>query len=182
MTEINLLPWREKLREQEKKWFAAVLLTGIVAAAVLVFFINYYTGHLVDNQMIRNQMLQKQITELDKQIIEIRDLKERRAALISRMLIIRNLQATRVLMVHLFDELIKIIPSGIYVTKLERKDDIITIWGFAESNTNVSILMNNIEHDVWIQNPALTEIKRADEKKQAANNEFSLSFILKPKY
>ncbi|MGL6030116.1 MAG: PilN domain-containing protein [Legionella sp.] len=182
MTEINLLPWREKLREQEKKWFTALLLTGIVAAAVLVFFINYYAGHLVDNQMIRNQMLQKQITELDKQIIEIRDLKERRAALISRMLIIRNLQATRVLMVHLFDELIKIIPSGIYVTKLERKDDIITIWGFAESNTNVSILMNNIEHDVWIQNPALTEIKRADEKKQAANNEFSLSFILKPKY
>ena len=182
MTEINLLPWREKLREQEKKWFTALLLTVIVAAAVLVFFINYYAGHLVDNQMIRNQMLQKQITELDKQIIEIRDLKERRAALISRMLIIRNLQATRVLMVHLFDELIKIIPSGIYVTKLERKDDIITIWGFAESNTNVSILMNNIEHDVWIQNPALTEIKRADEKKQAANNEFSLSFILKPKY
>lgn len=182
MTEINLLPWREKQREQEKKWFTAVLSTGVVAAAVLVFFINYYAGYLVDNQTIRNQMLQKQITELDKQIVEIRNLKESRAALISRMLIIRNLQATRVLMVHLFDELIKIIPSGIYVTKLERKDDIITIWGFAESNTNVSILMNNIEHDVWIKNPALTEIKRADEKKHAANNEFSLSFILKPKY
>lgn len=182
MTEINLLPWREKRREQEKKWFTAVLLTSVVGAAVIVFLINYYAGYLVDNQTTRNQMLQKQITILDKQILEIRQLKELKAALISRMSVIRNLQATRVLIVHLFDEIIKIIPSGIYITKLERKDNLITLWGFAESNTNVSILMNNIDHDFWIQNPALTEIKRADEKKQAANNEFTLSFILKPKH
>ncbi|KGP64164.1 pilus assembly protein PilN [Legionella norrlandica] len=182
MTEINLLPWREQKREQEKKLFTTLLLIGIAASAAIVFLINSYASHLISNQTERNQSLQKEITSLDEQIKEIRALKQIREGLVSRMSIVRNLQSTRTLMVHLFDELIKITPPGIYITKLQREHDVVTLWGYSESNTSISILMRNIEANVWIQNPVLTEIKTNVEKKQPPNNEFKLSFVLKPKY
>lgn len=182
MTEINLLPWREYRREQEKKLFTTMSLIGIIFAAVVVFLINYYAVHLKNNQTIRNQMIQTEIKRLDEQIKEIKALKQIRESLISRMSIVQNLQSTRTLMVHLFDELIKVMPPGLYVTKLERQNDIVSVWGYAESNTNISLLMRSIENNAWIQTPVLTEIKKMDEKKQAANNEFKLSFVLKPKY
>lgn len=182
MTEINLLPWREQQREQDKKMFTTMLLAGVAAAVCIVFLINFYAQHLVENQTNRNKILQKEIVSLDAQIKEIKALKLIREGLVSRMSIVQNLQSTRTLMVHLFDELIKIAPPGIYITKMERKNDQVTLWGYTESNTNISILMLNIENNVWIQMPVLTEIKKMDEKKQPANNEFKLSFILKPKY
>ena len=181
MAEINLLPWREKQREKEKKFFTSMVLVGVVAAAAIVFLINSYAIYLVDNQTARNQILQKEINSLNEQIKEIKALKQVRESLISRMSIIQNLQSTRTLMVHLFDELIKVIPSGVHVYKLERKSDQVTLWGYSESNTNISILMTNIEKSPWLQTPVLTEIKKRDDSTQAANNDFSLSFILKPK-
>lgn len=182
MTEINLLPWRERKREQEKKMFTTMLLTGVTIAAVIVFLINSYASHLVSNQTARNQTLEKEITSLNDQIKEIKALKQIREGLISRMSIVQNLQSTRTLMVHLFDELIKVMPPGIYVTKLERQNDIVSVWGYTESNTNISFLMRSIESNAWIQTPVLTEIKKMNDHKQPANNEFKLSFVLKPKY
>lgn len=182
MTQINLLPWREYKREQEKKMFLLMLSGGVAIAILIVFLINAYADSLVSYQTERNQMLQKEITILDHQIEEIKTLKKIRQSLVSRMSIIQNLQSTRTMMVHLFDELIKVVPSGVYVTKLERQQDTVTLTGYSESNTNVSLLMRSIESNDWIQNPVLTEIQKMEDKKQAADNQFKLSFILKPKY
>jgi len=182
MTEINLLPWRERKREQEKKMFTTMVAVASMVAVFIVFLINYYANNLVSAQTQRNQLLQTEINHLDNEIKEIRALKQTREALISRMTIVQNLQSTRTLMVHLFDELIKVMPSGVYVTKLERKSDVVSLWGYSESNTNISNLMRNIEANGWIQNPILTEIKKNEGKKQPADNEFMLSFVLKPKY
>lgn len=181
MTNINLLPWREKKREQEKKTFTTVLLSSVVISALIVFLVNYYADSLVSNQLGRNKILENEITVLDDQIKEIKSLKTVRAGLISRMAIVQNLQSTRTLMVHLFDELITVIPSGIFLTKVERKNDVVTLWGYAESNTNVSDLMENIEKSDYMQNPVLIEIKNMEDKKQSADNQFNLSFVLKPK-
>ena len=182
MTEINLLPWRERKREQNKKMFTTMLLISVIFAAAMVFLINYYASHLVNNQRERNDILQKEIHALDDEIKEIKTLKKIREGLISRMSIVQNLQSTRTLMVHLFDELIKVMPSGVYVTKMERKSDLVSLWGYSESNANVSILMRSIENNNWIQSPTLTEIKKMEDKKQPADSEFILSFILKPQY
>jgi len=180
-TRINLLPWREFKRERDKKKFFIMFILSCLSAVLLVFIMYYYVACIVENQVKRNQLLQNEIQRLDEQIKEIGVLKKIRNALISRMSIIQSLQSTRTLMVHLFDELIKIMPSGVYATKLERQNNVVTLYGYSESNTNISFLMRNIEHNNWIQSPQLTEIKKMDEKKQAANNEFKLSFVLKPK-
>lgn len=181
MTQINLFPWREYKRQQDKKQFLIMLGCTITVAVFTVLCINYYANSLVEYQTTRNNLLKKEIARLDSQIVEIKSLKQIRSELVSRMSIVQHLQGTRTLMVHLFDELIKIMPSGVYATKLERQNNIISLWGYTESNSSISMLMRNIENNAWIQNPSLTEIKNVAEKKQAANNEFMLSFILKPK-
>lgn len=181
MTEINLLPWRETKREHEKKQFTTMLLGALILAAGVVLLVNYYATSLVDGQTRRNQRLQDEITAFDKQIEEIKKLKEIREALVSRMTIVQNLQSTRTLTVHLFDELIKVVPDGVYLTQVQRIGDNITVLGYSESNSNVSIMMRNIEKNPWIRNPILTEIKKSETvKTSSVNNEFKLSFILKP--
>lgn len=181
MTNINLLPWREKKREQEKKQFAVYLFIGLAIAVLIVFAIDYYAQSLVAEQTARNERLKSEIALLEKQIKEISDLKKVRQALIARMMIVRNLQSTRTLTVRLFDEVIKIMPDGVYLNHLDRVGNKVTILGYAESNTNISLLMRNIEGNAWIQNPELTEIKKTTEQKTVDSNEFKLSFILKPK-
>lgn len=185
MTQINLLPWRELKREQEKKLFTTMLLVCIMAAAFIVFLINSYASGLVSNQVTRNQMLQKEINTMDVQIKEIKNLQKAREMIISRMSVVQHLQSTRTLMVHLFDELINVTPSGIYLTRVEGKNDIITVSGYAESNTFVSMLMRNIENNDWLHNPLLSEIKKEEnekKKQQSAENEFKLTFVLAPQF
>ena len=179
MAEINLLPWRELKREHKKKEFNLFLVIGMITAVLMVFLINFYANHLVEHQSLRNQLLENEIKRLEKKIKEIDGIKQLRQALIARMTIIQNLQATRALSPRLFDELIKIIPNGVYLTKFERKGDTITMLGYAESNSNISELMRNIERNQWIQNPDLTEIKKIKEAESQVNNEFKLSFILR---
>ncbi len=181
MTEINLLPWREQKREREKKQFITYLVVGLVSAIIIVFLINYYSTWLVDMQTKRNQRLKDEITQLETQIKEISEIKTLRQALIARMVIVQNLQATRTLTVRLLDELIRIIPDGVYLYEIDRVGDKVTLLGYAESNTNISQLMRSIQNSVWTQDPELTEIKKATEAKQPDKNEFKLSFILKSK-
>ena len=181
MTDINLLPWREKRREQEKKHFMFYLIGGVFFAIVIVFFINYYATSLVDAQTKRNQQLKQEITQFDIQIKDISHLKQLRQELIARMAIVKNLLATRTLTVRLFDEIINIMPDGIYLNHVDRVGDKITLIGYAESNASISQLMRNIERSNWIQDPELSEIKKIIEAKKIDQNEFNLSFILKPK-
>ena len=183
MTEINLLPWREARREQEKKNFTTMILASLVIAVCVVFLLNQYASSLVGEQTRRNEKLQGEINRLDAQIVEIKKLKLIRKGLISRMRIVHSLLTTRILTVHLFDELIKVLPDGVYLTEVKRVENRIIVQGYSESNTNVSILMRNIQHNPWIQNPVLTDIKKAGDGAKAVSNhnEFNLSFVLKPK-
>lgn len=177
MTQINLLPWREQKREHEKKLFIAALSASGVLAVLVVFLLYYYATSLIANQEKRNALLSSEIVKFDRQIKEIKELKLVRASLISRMMIVQSLQSTRALTVHLFDELIKVMPQGVHVTKVERNGNIITVFGLADSHTLISDLMRNIESDEWISNPSLTVIK-SGQKEQANENEFKLNFIL----
>lgn len=181
MANINLLPWREQKREQEKKLFNSTILLGVLIAAAIVIIANYSVTTMVNHQISLNDRLNQEIRILDGEIEEIKKLKLVRAALISRMKVVQSLQSTRALTVHLFDELIKVMPQGIYVTKLERKEDLVTVWGYSESNTDISNLMRNIERNAWIQQPSLTEIKKSEAGAEKQDSEFRLSFILKPK-
>lgn len=158
MTQINLLPWREERRVRLKNEFITTVFLVAALAAVLVFFAYYSVGAQIAEQQARNQYIQKEVALLDKDIKEINQLKKRRKELIARMQVIQNLQGNRPVVVHLFDELVRLLPEGVHLKKLTRKGRSFSLEGVADSNNRVSNLMRNFDKSLWFVAPNLKKI------------------------
>ncbi len=169
MSKINLLPWREERRAARKKQFLSALgLTAILALGT-VGLVHMYFNKLIENQNNRNAFLEKEISALDKKIAEIKELEKEKSKLIARMRAIETLQTSRPLVVHLFDELVKALPEGIYLNEIEQKEDELTIKGAAQSNALVSNFMRNLEASEWLTGATLEVIETKDKDKERFN-------------
>lgn len=159
MARINLLPWREQLREERKQRFLVTLAAVLVAASGLVFLGDRYLNASIEGQVARNDFIRKEIAILDTRIKEIRELKARRQQLLERMKIIQDLQGNRQIMARVFDQLARTLPDGVYFTSLKMTGKNIAIEGAAESNNRVSTLMRNLDASEWLTGPNLTAVK-----------------------
>jgi type IV pilus assembly protein PilN len=159
MSQINLLPWREQRRKEQQKEFGVIAGLCAAVAVVAVFFAHVYVNGLIEHQEARNSYLQNEIRILDRQIAEIRDLEATRQALIDRMNVIQELQASRPVVVRLFDEMVTTLPDGTYLTLIEQRDANLTIRGRAESNARISAMMRNLEDSPWFGEPTLNVIE-----------------------
>ncbi|MCF5241584.1 PilN domain-containing protein [Pseudomonas syringae] len=159
MARINLLPWREELREARKKRFLTALVCVLVVSVGILFMIDRYVSSAIEHQMARNAFLQTQIAQLDIRIKEISDLKARRKQLLERMKIIQDLQGNRPVTGRVFDQLARTLPDGVYFSQVKMTSKLIAISGAAESNNRVSDLMRNLEASDWLEAPSLTEVK-----------------------
>ena len=162
MTKINLLPWREELRKKKQKDFinagVLVALIGILS----VVLAHSYIEQLKIYQNQRNQLLQNEITLLDKKIVEIKDIEAKKKQLQTKIKLIEQLQESRHEAVHLLDEISKIMPEGVFLTKLTQSGHELTFEGKSESNAQISALMRAIEASLWLQKPTLLVIKLPD--------------------
>ena len=113
----------------------------------------------IAHQQDRNKVLQDEIALLDKQIEEINGLDAQKRRLLARMEIIERLQRSRPEIVHVFDEIVRILPEGVYLTYLKQSGEKFEFRGVAQSSTRVSTLMRNIESSPWLTRPELVEIK-----------------------
>ena len=172
MAHINLLPWRDELRAQQTKDFSTSAVISVVFASAVFFLIYTQINGNINNQVRRNSMLKSEISKLDTELAEIRDLEETKGKLLARMDIIQSLQQKRPQVVHIFDEIVRTVPDGITLLTMEQKNDDITIKGLAESNGRVSAYMRNIENSAWMSSPRLQYIET--KKKSFRNAEFEL--------
>lgn len=177
MIRINLLPHREEKRKARRLQF--FVLTGLVAvlAGLIVFLVYSIIGGYITTQDERNDFLKKEIAVLDKQLEEIKRLKEQTAALLSRKQIIESLQSDRAEAVHLLNELVKQTPEGVYLKSMKQEGRRITLSGYTQSNARVSTLMRNLEASPWLERPVLVEIKAVTLDKRRAS-EFSMTVTL----
>ena len=162
MARINLLPWREQVREECRRKFLVYLAASSVASVLVMCLVHWIFSNKISTQKTVNKMLTNQIIVLDVKIEEIKKLKKKRAQLLSRMELIQELQANRPLTVHLFDEIVTVLPDGVNLNSFERKEKMLTVGGQAESNTRVSTLMRRIDASQWMTSPLLTEIKTSN--------------------
>ena len=172
MPRINLLPWREQQRRERKLAFFVALGVAAGAAAVVAFAAYLLLGSMIDAQDRRNDRLRAEIKVLDKQIEEINDLDAQKQRFIARMQIIEKLQRSRPEVVHLFDELVKEMPDGTYLTSIKESGNKIKLEGVAQSSTRVSTLMRNIAASQWLRNPELEVVESS--KENAGGSRFVL--------
>jgi type IV pilus assembly protein PilN len=163
MTSLNLLPWREQQRQERNR----KLLTGCVAAwlvtAGLVFLASQYVDGQIDHQRARNQFMQAEIAQLNRVIREIEDLKQRKQDLLARMEVIQQLQANRAQIVHVFDDLVHKLPSGVYLESVSKSGKTISLKGVAQSNGRISNLMRNLDSSDWFTNASLQVVEVNDQ-------------------
>jgi type IV pilus assembly protein PilN len=161
MPRINLLPWREQERKVRRREFMVAAGGAVFAAGIFVLGGKLVYSSWTDAQIEKNNLLKKEIVKLDAQIADIQDLENRKQRLVARMEIIERLQRKRPEIVHLFDELVKTVPEGVYLTQIKETGNKLEVHGVAQSSTRVSTFMRNIDASVWMDNPVLQVVESA---------------------
>lgn len=155
MPRINLVPWREAERKRKRQEFGVAFVAVLLFAGVIAFIVNWQMKSSIDEQTARNQYLKDEIATLDKQIAEILDLKKRKDALRARIQVIEQLERSRPEIVHVFDQLVRTLPDGIYLTLVKQTDRKLQFKGLAQSSTRVASYMRNIDSSEWLTEPSL---------------------------
>jgi type IV pilus assembly protein PilN len=177
MIRINLLPHRAEKRRARQIQFAALSVISVVLGALLVGFVHAAISSRISYQERRNEYLKQETAILDKQIAEIKKLREETQSLLERKNVVENLQSTRSDVVHLLDQMLRILPEGVYLKSLKQTGNKINISGYAQTNARISTLMRAVENSPWLDSPSLGVIQ-ASSANGARVSEFTLTFNL----
>ena len=169
MPRINLLPWRESERKRRRQEFALSIGAAIATAALVTLVGRWHMSASIEHQNDRNRILGDEIAELDKKIKEIDGLENQKRRLLARMEIIETLQRSRPEIVHILDEIVRVLPEGVYLNYLKQTGTRFEMRGVAQSSTRVSAFMRNIDASEWLADPTLriVETKGRDSGKGA---------------
>ncbi|HQN64776.1 MAG TPA: PilN domain-containing protein [Methylophilus sp.] len=178
MIRINLLPHRQIKRAERQRQFGLMALMSLVAAGAVVFVGWTYLSAQKDAQLDRNGRLETAIVKLDKEIADIKTLKEQINALLERKQVVENLQTNRSQAVVVLDELARQLPEGMYFTSIKQTGNVITLQGVADTNARVATLVRNLSVSNWMESPNLVEIK-AIMINGVKQNEFTLNVKIK---
>lgn len=180
MAHINLLPWREHQRQAQKQQYLGVLFVTAVFVALIFWFVGAFIDQQISHQQARNTFLQNQIAILDTEIEKIKTIKDAKAAIEQRMALIEQLQTSRNIAPHVFDELARIVPPGVAFRAMSRTGNRIDIEGISDSNNRLSDFMRRLETSEVFTNGVLSSIV-ADTSSSDAVSEFRLTFSISPK-
>jgi len=174
MAKINLLPWREELRKQKKQNFLSTL--GLCALLTLGIFglVHVIINGQKEYQERRNKILQDEIALLDQKIVEIRSIEDKKRKLLAKIDLIQKLQESRPEIVHLFDEIPKSTPDGVFLTKITQTGSELTFEGKSQSNARVSAFMRSIEASPWLDLPTLNVIQSPEKTDPDELSDFTL--------
>ncbi|MDO9468921.1 MAG: PilN domain-containing protein [Thiobacillus sp.] len=174
MIRINLLPHRELARAARRRQFNILLGIAVVASVVAVVIGHSLIAAQQSAQQARNTFLEQEIARLDSQIGEIKKIREQTQALLERKQVVETLQSNRTEVVHLFDQMIRLLPEGLYLKSFKQDGRVITLTGYTQSSARVSTLMRNLESSPWFEAAGLVEIKAVTVNNLRAN-EFVLT-------
>lgn len=174
MIRINLLPHRELARAARRRQFNILLGMAVAAGVVVVLLGHSYIAASQSTQDARNAFLDQEIAKLDIQIGEIKKIREQTQALLARKQVVETLQSNRTEVVHLFDQMIRLLPEGLYLKSFGQVGNVVTLSGYTQSSARVSTLMRNLENSPWFESVSLIEIKAATVNNLRAN-EFVLT-------
>jgi type IV pilus assembly protein PilN len=177
MANINLLPWRESLRVEQKKNYLTMVVALALGTLSLMFGLGTVVDNLISNQNQRNQFIEQQLTVLDGQIAKIKDTKEAKQAIGKRMALIEQLEASRNAVPKVLDELVKLVPPGLSFTSFSRTGNQIEVLGVSESNNRLADFMRRLEESSVFSSGDLSSIT-ADTSTSDSVSDFKLTFSI----
>ena len=179
MGQINLLPWREGYRKYLNRIFFIWLGLVSLVSLILVLIWVYVVAMVLEKQQLRNAYITDKSVEMDESTAEINRQKNKRQQILSFVKAIQDLQNGRTEIVRIFDELARAVPDGVYLTKLERVAETVTLYGFAESNYQLSVLIRNLQQSVNYDNANLIKVQHSG-RKLNQTSAFNFQLIIGP--
>ena len=176
MPSINLLPWREAERKRRQREFGVALGGAVVAGIAVIMLTMLAFSQMIAGQKARNERLTAEIVELEKSIAEIDGLERQKERLLARMEIIEQLQKSRPEIVHLFDEMVRQLPEGVYLNGMKQTGARVEIRGVAQSSTRVSALMRSVDSSEWLSDP---EVERVETTQSGSSRQSEFVVYLK---
>lgn len=162
MPRINLLPWREEDRKRRQREFLVAMAGSFVAGLLVVVVTILVFSQMISGQKERNQRLQAEIQLIEEKITAIDGLERQKERLIARMEIIEQLQQSRPEIVHLFDEMTRQLPDGVYLRGMKQTGTTVEVKGVAQSSTRVSALMRQIDASPWLTDPSVIRVETTE--------------------
>jgi type IV pilus assembly protein PilN len=169
MAKINLLPWRQAYREEKKREFIGIIIAIVMMALLGAYAWVASVQSAIEHQNARNQLLKQEIAKLDAQVKEISEIKKVRDDLLARIKVITDLEGTRPVIVRYFDEMVRAIPDGVWLTSIDRKGDLVTIEGVAESYNRIASFLRNLEASEWYASHNLISVDAAPDEGEDAS-------------
>ena len=179
MPHINLLPWREQQRKESQNKFVTILFAVVVVCFLSMYILSSFYSGLREGQNIKNDFLNTEIALLNQRIREINELDKKKESLQQRMRLIEELQSSRNLGTQIMDEVAKIVPAGVYLTKLERRGNSIHVVGRSESNNRLSTMLRQVQGSYLLEQPIMQGIV-AGEQTSRLLSDFNMEFYVKP--
>ena len=179
MIRVNLLPHRQIRREARQRQFGLMAAFSAILAVAIVFMAYTVIRAKLDAQAERNARLNAAIAKLDKEIADIKNLKDQISAMLERKQVVENLQTNRSQAVVVFDELSRQLPEGMYLRSIKQVGNMITLEGVADTNARVATLVRNFNASAWLESPVLVEIKAVAANNSQKQNIFTLTVKLK---
>lgn len=164
MAYINLLPWREEAEKARQREYLTILTLVAVVALLIVLSVNQFYQMHIDGQNVHNQFLQNEIQILDLRIAKIKSLNKKKKELKKRTSVVEQLQRSRNVVTQVLDEIAKVVPNGIYLTRLEKQDNSLNVTGKSESNNHLANMIREIERSDLFEDAILESITSNDAK------------------
>ena len=181
MIRVNLLPHREEKRKRRQQQFGVLAGIALVAGLLVAAAVWVFLDQQVSQQQANVAYMKAEIDKLDKQIEEIRKIREETASLLAKKQVVEGLQSNRSEPVQLLDQLLRQLPEGVYLKNIKQVGPKVNISGYAQSNARVSTLMRNLGASPYLENPELVEIKAVPSPDKSGNrvNEFNMYIHIK---
>ncbi len=173
MAHLNLLPWREAQRKQQQTRFITYAVSACVTSFVGMLIVSIVYGAMVTGQQGRNSYLQGEIAILDQRIVEIKQLEEKKKNLQQRITLIAQLQTSRNLGTQIMDEVARVVPAGVYLSKLEKQGPTLLLVGKSESNNRLSAMIRSVESSSLLTEP-LPELIEAGKDQTSTLSDFKM--------
>ncbi len=181
MIRVNLLPHREEKRQRRQKQFGVLAAIAVGIGLLVAGGVYFFLDTQVSQQQANVNYMKGEISKLDKQIEEIRKIREETASLLAKKQVVEGLQSNRSEPVQLLDQLLRQLPEGVYLKQVKQSGPKVSIMGYAQSNARVSTLMRNLGASPYLENPELVEIKAVSAPGNPSNrvNEFNMNISIK---
>jgi type IV pilus assembly protein PilN len=162
MARINLLPWRQEVRERRNKEFLTLVGAVLLLSLIGAFAAWSYYNNTLESQQLANERIKQENTKLDSALKQIESLEQQRDDIIARMKVIQDLQGRRPIPVRVWDDIARLIPAQMYLTNMKRVGDVITFTGQADNPNVISTFMRSLDSSEWLEKSAVVSIQQPD--------------------